>query len=127
MNRQRYEEEVALSLHGSKATDTAKRTPRTKSASSPQPSFDFDAIPANESSYPMAAEPRANYQAGPAHAITEYLSTNVGWHAKADVLAAIGITDGQWNAAIAELIASGRIERQGEKRGTRYRFVGDGA
>ena len=75
----------------------------------------------------MAAEPRANYQAGPAHAITEYLSTNVGWHAKADVLAAIGITDGQWNAAIAELIASGRIERQGEKRGTRYRFVGDGA
>ena len=127
LNRQRYEEEVALSLHGSKATDTAKRTPRTKSASSPQPSFDFDAIPANESSYPMAAEPRANYQAGPAHAITEYLSTNVGWHAKADVLAAIGITDGQWNAAIAELIASGRIERQGEKRGTRYRFVGDGA
>jgi hypothetical protein len=127
LNRQRYEEEVARGLHGGKATDAAKRTPRTESAPSTQPSFDFDAIPANESAYPMAAEPRASYQAGSAHAITEYLSTNVGWHAKADVLAATGITDGQWNAAIAELIASGRIERQGEKRGTRYRFVGDGA
>lgn len=122
LNRQRYEEEVTQGLHGSKATDTAKRIPRTKGTSSPQPSFDFDAIPANESSYPMAAEPRANYQAGPAHAITEFLSTNVGWHAKADVLNSTGITDGHWNTAIAELIASGKIERQGEKRGARYRI-----
>lgn len=124
LNRQRYEEEVTQGLHGSKATGAAKRAPRTKSASSPQPSFDFDAVPADESSYPMAAEPRANYQARPAHAIAEYLSTNVGWHAKADVLNATGITDGQWSTAVAELIASGRIECQGERRGARYRLVG---
>lgn len=125
LNRQRYEEEVDQGLHGSKTTDAAKRTPRTI-ASSIQPSFDFDAIPANESAYPMAAEPRAKYQAGPAHAITEYLSMNLGWHAKADVLSTTGITDGQWNTAIAELIASGRVERQGERRGARYRFIGGG-
>ncbi len=126
LNRVRYEEEVSQGLHGSKATDTAKRTPRPKSSPSPQPSFDFDAIPAYESSYPMATDPRANYQAGPAHAITEYLSTNLGWHAKADVLNTTGITEGQWNTAIAELIASGRVERQGERRGARYRFIGGG-
>ncbi|UCV23812.1 Eco57I restriction-modification methylase domain-containing protein [Ferribacterium limneticum] len=126
LNRQRYEEEVAQGLHGSKATHTAKRAPRTKSASSSQPSFDFDAISANENSYPIAAEPRANYQAGPAHAITKYLSTNVGWHAKTDILGATGITDGQWNAGIADLIAGGRVERQGEKRGARYRATDTG-
>jgi hypothetical protein len=122
LNRQRYEEEVAQGLHGNKATDTSKRTPRTRIASSPQPSFDFDATSANESAYSAAAEPRATYQVGPAHAITEYLRKNVGWHAKADVLAATGITNGQWNVAIAALLADCQVERQGEKRGARYRI-----
>lgn len=58
----------------------------------------------------------------PATAILGFLSTRDGWHAKADVLAATGITDGQWNAAIADLISSGSVERQGEKRGARYRI-----
>lgn len=121
LNRQRYEEEVAQGLHGSKVTRPPKRLPRTKSVSPPQPSFDFDTISANESSCSMVAEPRANYQSGAARAITKYLSTNVGWHAKTDVLAATGITNGQWNTGIADLIAGGRVERQGDRRGTRYR------
>ena len=53
--------------------------------------------------------------------ILGFLSAHDGWHAKADVLAATSITDGQWNAAIADLIAVGRVERQGERRGARYR------
>jgi hypothetical protein len=125
LNQQRYEEEVAQGLHGSKATETVKRTQRTKGASSTQPSFDFEVMPANESRYPMAAEPQANYQAGPAHVITEDLRANVGWHAKGDILASTGITDGQWNTAIADLLSGGRVERQGEKRGARYSVVKD--
>ena len=125
LNRQRYEEEVAQGLHGSKATGTATRKPRTqRTETTParQSSFGFDAAPANEGHYLKAAEPRADYRAGPAHAIVEYLKDHPGWHAKSDILAAIRITDGQWNAATADLISSGRVERQGERRGARYRI-----
>lgn len=126
LNRQRYEEEVARGLHESKATGSVTRAPRnmrTGHGASSQPSFDFDAIPANEGNYLKASEQRAFYQAGPTHTIVEYLKAHTGWHAKSDIVVATGITDGQWNAAIAELIADNRIERQGEKRGARYRVV----
>ena len=65
--------------------------------------------------------PTTKRTADPAAAILSFLASRIGWHAKADVLAATGITDGQWNAAINDLIASGRVERQGERRGARYR------
>lgn len=102
LNRQRYEEEFAQGLHGDAEPRTSTRAPRARripNAATPQPSLDFDAIPA----------------------IVEYLNTHTGWHAKVDVLTATGITDGQWNTAIAELLAAGRVERQGERRGARYR------
>ncbi|MGI6656333.1 MAG: Eco57I restriction-modification methylase domain-containing protein [Desulfobulbus sp.] len=127
LNRQRYEEEVAQGLHGKGSSRTSTRAPRagrTASATTVQPSLDIYTIPVNENQYLKAAEPRAEYRAGPIHAIVEYLSIHPGWHAKADILVAIGITDDQWNAAIAELVSTGRVERQGERRGTRYRFVG---
>ncbi len=57
----------------------------------------------------------------PAIAILGFLSANGGLHAKSEILSGTGINDGQWNSGIAELIASGRVERQGEKRGARYR------
>lgn len=129
LNRQRYEEEVAQGLRGDAAPRTSTRAPRagrTASVATVQPPLDFDATPANEGQYLKVAEPRADYRAGPPHAIAEYLKARPGWHAKADVLAATGITDGQWNATIADLIAGGKVERQGERRGARYRFlVGD--
>jgi hypothetical protein len=128
LNRQRYEEEVARGLHGSRATDTVTRRPRTlriETTSVRQASFGFDIASANEGRYLKAAEPSAGYRAGPAHAIVEHLKTRPGWHGKSDILAATGITDGQWNAAIAELLAGGRIERQGERRGARYRATND--
>ena len=122
LNRQRCAEEVAQGLHGDTESRTStRRARRTANAATAQPSLDFDAIPANEGRYLKVAEPRADYRAGPGHAIVEYLCARPGWHAKADVLAATGITDGQWNTAIAELLAAGRVERQGERRGTRYR------
>ena len=122
LNRQRYEEEVAQGLHGKTTPRTSMPKPRRTSATTPQPSLDFGTLPANEGRYLKVAEPRPDYRAGPAHAIVEYLKARPGWHAKSDILAAIRITDGQWNAATADLISSGRVERQGEKRGARYRI-----
>ena len=123
LNRQRYEEEVDQGLHDGNAA-RAKSAPRPKVAgTAPQPSFDFGDSAANQGLYPMAAEPHRSY-ASPATVIFDFLTGRAGWHAKADVLSVTGITDGQWNAAIADLISRGTVERQGEKRGTRYRAVG---
>lgn len=125
LNRQRYEEEVAQGLHGNTAPRTSTPKRRRTSADVPQPSLDFGTLPANEGHYLKVAEPRPDYRAGPAHAIVEHLKAHPGWHAKSDILAATGITDGQWNTAINELLASGKVERQGERRGARYRVLGD--
>ena len=129
LNRQRYEEEVARGLHSDATPRASSRGPRTRrpvSADFSQSALDLDVIPANEGQYLKVAEPRAQYQVGPAQAIVEYLKVHSGWHAKAAVLAATGITDGQWNAAIAHLIEGGKVQRQGERRGALYRLVGDG-
>lgn len=113
LNHQRYEEEISQGLHGSSGARAPRRAASTALA---QPSLDF--------------EPRIAAtvnDATPSSAILSFLGARGGWHAKADVLAATGITDGQWNAAIADLISGGRVERQGEKRGARYRiFQGGG-
>ncbi len=115
LNRQRYEEEVARGLHSDatpRATTRAPRARRPTNGAAAQPSLNFGtrtAVSANG--------------ATPNEAILGFLSARDGWHAKADVLAATGITDGQWNAAITDLISVGKVERQGERRGARYRFL----
>lgn len=123
LNRQRYEEEVAQGLHGNISPRTSAPKRRRSNTDVPQSSLDFDPFPGNEGHYLKVAEPRADYRAGPAHAIVEHLKAHLGWHAKSDVLTATGITDGQWNTAINELLASGKVERQGERRGARYRII----
>lgn len=116
LNRQRYEEEVSRGLHSgikARASASAQRSGRvTANAAMAQPSLDFEG----------GAGTAAN-GAPPASAILDFLSAREGWHAKAGILAATGITDGQWNSAIADLIASGQVKRQGEKRGARYSFM----
>lgn len=42
---------------------------------------------------------------------------------KADVLAATGLTDAQWNAAIAALLVDGPVTKSGAGRGTRYHLL----
>jgi hypothetical protein len=115
LNRQRYEEEVAQELHANATRRVSTRNPRagrTASATATaQRSLDFG----------TGATTTAN-GATPSTAIIGFLSAHDGWHAKADVLAATGITDGQWNAAINGLISGGSVERQGGRRGGRYRI-----
>jgi hypothetical protein len=56
-----------------------------------------------------------------ARAIEAYLHAHPGWHGKAAILEATGVDAGAWNAAIKELLEAGKVERQGEKKGARYR------
>lgn len=122
LNRERFE--AVANANG--CGRASSRPHRGTVALVPQPSLDFNALPANEGQYLKVAEPRPDYRAGPAHAIVEYLKAHPGWHAKSDILAAIGVTDGQWNTSINELLAGGKVERQGERRGARYHIKGDG-
>jgi len=113
LNHERYEAEVAAGLHGGSSNRGSPRGGRARRAapqSTPQPSFDF-----GDDQAPTLAR-----SSKPASAILDHLNENPGWHAKADILTATGIPDGQWNAAINDLIAGGKVERQGEKRGARY-------
>ena len=43
------------------------------------------------------------------------------WHARDDIVAATGTSDDQWGTAITYLVARGDAERQGERRGVRYK------
>lgn len=119
LNRERYEEDVAQGLHSVTATHSTPRTPerrRTTSADSAQPAFDFE-----EDSL------AAPHTKEPAVTVLNFLASHCGWHAKAEILVATDIPDGQWNSIINVLIESGNVERQGEKRGARYRAVTEGA
>ena len=115
LNRIRYEEEVARGLHGGTATRSASRATqgrRTTSADSSQPELDFNSY-----------SPAASRTTDPAATILYFLKTRDGWHAKVDILAVTGIQGRQWNAAINHLMESGKVERQGERRGARYRLI----
>lgn len=129
LNQTRHEEEVAQGRHSGKGAGSVTRKSRTRHTETkltPQPSFDFCDAPANESDYRMVAEQSTSYHADPAHAIMGYLTAHPGWHAKADILAATALPAGQWNVAINDLISGGKVERQGETRGTRYRAIETG-
>jgi hypothetical protein len=71
---------------------------------------------------PTPRAPRASAEVPEATlvAIREVLARFPSGAGKSDVLSATGIPDGTWNTAIAQLLATGDAERQGEKRGTRY-------
>lgn len=117
LNRQRHEDEVARGMHAEATRRSSSRAPRgrrTTRTTPVQSSFDFETASfATDDQTPTAA-------------IIGFLTTHDGWHAKAEILAATGITDDHWNTAIAALIANYRVERQGERRGARYRAIQNG-
>ena len=59
--------------------------------------------------------------------ILEWLRANTGWHSKDSILRGTGIPDARWKSTIKSLLSDSSVERQGEKRGVRYRAVTDGA
>ena len=118
LNHQRYEEEVAQGLHSSRTVRTSSRAARNRGDVSTvlcQSSLDFEAEGVAKKNGAASAD-----------TLLDFLSTCEGWCSKADIIAATGITDRQWTVAIAGLVADGRVERQGEQRGARYRFISGG-
>lgn len=118
LNRQRYKEEVDQGLHEKGSSKTSTRTMRanhTGKANAAQPQLDF------ESGNVVATRGES-----PTTAILKFLKSHDGWYAKADILNATGIKDGQWSSAINELMVKHAVERQGVKRGARYRAVNKG-
>lgn len=54
--------------------------------------------------------------------IVSHLRARRSWLSKSDIIAYLDIPDAQWNAAINDLLARGIVERQGARRGARYRI-----
>lgn len=75
---------------------------------------------------------RAPSSAGPAtpdaatlEAVKRAIAAGNGGASKSDVLAATGLTDAQWNAAITALLAENVVTKTGAARGTRYHLTTD--
>ncbi len=60
----------------------------------------------------------------PEGAVLRWLQTNPGWHSPAEIKSALGLCRGAWSRTIRALLDSNRVERHGEKRGTKYRVKG---
>jgi len=63
---------------------------------------------------------------GAGERILRWLSDHSGWQRKGDILEGAAVSSNRWQSAISNLIRRGLVERQGKRRGTRYRAVGEG-
>ena len=117
LNHQRYAEEVADGLHDKKASKpTAAKRVAKPAPTGAKPQTDLFGHAQLDVFEPP--EPQA-----PAD-LLDYLRHNPGWHGKDALLTATRFPDHRWNAEIKRLIDSGQVEREGERRGARYRFRG---
>jgi len=55
--------------------------------------------------------------------IESFFASNDGWYSKNEVLQRTSISANDWQSTIAQLLADGLVERQGERRGAKYRAV----
>jgi len=63
----------------------------------------------------------------PAGAVLEWLRAHPGWRSPADIKDDLHLDRSTWNRSIRVLLAGGKVERMGEKRGTKYRVPVDGS
>ncbi len=59
----------------------------------------------------------------PTQIVLNYLNANPVWQGKDEILSGCSITSSQWQPTINQLLADGLVERQGERRGAKYRAV----
>ena len=114
MNKSRY-----LVQEESKAS--ARRKPRQNSRESKR-----NLASSDQSLLNLDTSAKTRHGSGDANGAAEKIITQLkarrSWLSKSDILAYVDIPDGQWNAAINDLMACGTVERQGEHRSTRYRI-----
>jgi hypothetical protein len=111
LNHERHEEEVKNRLYQKTVTNglsTSVNLKKSEPENNNSELFDFI-------SFPLAAV------SGSDHAILNYLSATDVWRAKDDILTGSGIPANQWQSTINRLLTDGLVERQGERRGAKYR------
>jgi len=95
--------------------ETYEKLKRTNKVKVQQGAGLFDSLPHSKALEGMAEQ-----------ALLNYLRAADAWLAKDDILTGSGIPDNQWQSTINQLLADGLVERQGERRGARYRAVKNG-
>ena len=114
LNRTRHSEEENDGRKAASSRSPKTRTRHQKTAST-QAQLELNAA--------EQGQPYSNVRLREnAQKIETCLRTRRSWLSKSEILVYVGIPDGQWNAAINDLLARGTVERQGERRGTRYKY-----
>ena len=100
--------------------------PRVRRRLEPWIDVPAPAYPPPETSQAAAVhEPGTPYD--PVGAVLEWLRAHGGWHSPADIKDALHLDRSTWNRSIRVLLAEEKVERMGEKRGTKYRAPMDGS
>jgi Fic family protein len=115
-NRERYlQQEGEINIGPQKPISTAGQKRKQEIDTSDQSEFVLSAR--------MGPQPSGSEDAsGAAEMIVSHLKVRRTWLSKADILAYVDIPANQWTAAINDLLASGILERHGERRSARYRI-----
>jgi len=111
LNKRRHDEEAKDAPSTSSTGPTRARASKV----SGQAELSFDAPSQSRSGSTTSVSVAADR-------IASHLKVRRSWMSKSDILAYVDIPDGQWNAAINDLLENGIVERQGERRGARYRI-----
>lgn len=97
--------------------------PRVRRRLEPWIDVPAPAYPAAEvSQVAVVHEPGTPYD--PVGAVLKWLRAHRGWHSPADIKDALHLDRSTWNRSIRVLLAEEKVERMGEKRGTKYRTRG---
>jgi hypothetical protein len=129
LNRTRHEAEVREGLHGPADTGVVdlqaelRRRERSGRASVQEAGASYaQGDLALEGPPRKVAEPSPAYEStdGTARQIREWLVAHRGWHTKEEILAGARVDHDGWSTAIKELVESGVVAKQGERRGTKY-------
>lgn len=124
LNKQRYEEEVEAGLHSDASPRKPKSIPRWQSAptraaaSTVQAGFDFGNSSSKGNSAPSTSA--SNLWGNKASdQILAWLEAHTGWFTKQAILTGCGAESGNWDEALAELLADEFIETHAD--GKRWR------
>jgi len=91
-------------------SERSKSCKRTINKTSPQPTLFDDNF-------------QEERKSSPAKYVMAFLLEGQNWFSKENILSACPIPANQWQATINQLLADGLVERQGERRGAKYRAV----
>jgi len=107
LNNHKHQIELELGLHPKNRQKTKYSVSNVREAAPTKN---------NRSLFDYTANKEAHDQA-----ILSFLRGAESWLAKDDILTGSGVPANQWQSTINQLLVGGLVERQGERRGTRYR------